>query len=251
VEAAEYDLMFRIETSYWWHVGKRRLVMNLIRRWVAPAGPLRVLDVGCGTGAHLLALSAFGPAAGCDVSPAAVAYARSRGLDGVTHQPDPARLPFPDSSFDLVTALDVIEHADDDEQLAREIARVLEPGGAALVTVPAHPALWSVHDESVHHKRRYRQGELLRTLRAAGLHPARTTYLNGLLLPLIVPVRWLRDRWPRSHGATSDFNLPLPRWLNALFLFVFTAEWWWIRRWPLPFGLTICCLARKPKADGG
>lgn len=248
MESAEYHLLYRIEQTYWWHVGKRALVVNILRRWLRPDRPLALLDMGCGTGAHLLALAQFGPAAGCDMSPEAVAYCHGRGLTGVVLQPDPMRLPFGDASFDLVTGLDVIEHIEDDVAMLREIGRVLKPGGHVFLTTPAHKILWSVHDESVHHKRRYSRKELHAKLVLAGFVPERSTYFNGFLLPLIVPVRWLRDKLTRSKGPTSDFNLELHPLLNRLFLFIFTAEWWIIRWMPLPLGLTICSLGRKISA---
>lgn len=245
METAEYDLMYRIETNYWWYVGRRWLVQRLLRQALRRNRP-EILDVGCGTGANLMSLAALGNATGCDISPEAVQYCRSRGLDRVVLQPGPVSLPFPDGSFGLVTCLDVIEHVDDDAAMLGEIARTLRPGGTALITAPAHPALWSVHDESVHHQRRYRRTDLLAKLGRAGLVPRRTTYLNGFLLPLIIPVRWLRDRLVRPKETTSDFHLRLPPWLNAVFLATFRAEWAWVRFAPLPFGLSICVLAEKP-----
>ena len=245
MESQEYDLMYAIEQTYWWHVGKRALVTRLLRRWLAPNGPVEILDVGGGTGATLLALRQFGPAAGCDVAPEAVQYSRERGLADVVHQPDPARLPFADGRFDVVTAFDMIEHVDDDVAMLKEMARVLKPGGTVFLTVPSFPALWSVHDESAHHKRRYRRKELLARLAAAGFEPRHVTYFDMFLLPLIVPVRWLRDRIVRPKEVTSDFHLKLPRWLNAVFLAIFVSEWPILKFMPLPVGLSLCCLARK------
>jgi len=245
MERQEYDLMYEIEHTYWWHVGKRALIVRLLRRWLGAKGPFDVLDVGCGTGGHLLALRAFGPVAGCDVSAEAVAYARSRGLEGVVHQPEPARLPFPDGRFDLVCGFDMIEHVDDDVAMLTEMRRVLKPDGAVFLTVPAFPALWSVHDEAAHHRRRYRRKELLEKVAAAGLEPGHVTYFDAFLLPLIVPVRWLRDRIVRPKAVTSDFHLRLPRWLNAAFLGIFVSEWAILRFLPLPVGLSLCVLARR------
>jgi SAM-dependent methyltransferase len=245
MEIAEYDLMYRIESDYWWYVGKRWLVSRLLGHWLKGTRPLDILDVGCGTGANLQELQRFGNGSGCDIAPEAVSYCHSRGLKQVVLQPSPTALPFPDGHFDVVTCLDVIEHVEDDVAMLREVARVLKPDGAALFTAPASPALWSVHDESLHHKRRYRRGELLEKMERAGLAPQKVTYLNAILLPLIVPVRWIRDRITRSKGPTSDFHLNLPRWLNAFFLASFRAEWVWLRFAPLPFGLSLCCHAGK------
>ncbi len=246
MESAEYDLMHRIEQRYWWFVGRRWLVLRLLRRWLRPAAPLDLLDMGCGTGANLMAFRALGRAAGCDIAESAVAYCRGRGLDGVVHQADLDRLPFEDARFDLVTGTDVLEHIADDAGMLREIRRVLRPGGAVFLTVPAYQALWSVHDESLHHQRRYGRRDLTAKLAAAGLVVERVTHFNTWLLPLIVPIRWLRDRVTRPTGATSDFNLDLPGWLNALFLAVFRSEWAVLRFMPLPAGLSLVVLARKP-----
>lgn len=246
MESAEYDLMYRIEHSYWWFVSRRKLVVRLLRSWLRPAGPLAILDMGCGTGANIMALREFGEAAGCDIAAAAVAYCRSRGLSGVVQQTDLTRLPFEDNRFDLVTGLDVIEHIGDDLGMMREIRRVLKPGGALFLTVPAYPALWSVHDESMHHKRRYTTRGMKDTLTTAGFRVEHVTHFNLLLLPAILPVRWLRDKLTRSAGTTSDFNLDLHPVLNTLFQWIFFSEWAILRFIPLPAGLSLVVLGRKP-----
>ena len=174
-------------------------------------------------------------------------YCRSRGLTQVVHQPDPNTLPFPDAQFDVVTCLDVIEHIKDDVGMMREIGRVLKPGGVALFTTPAHKILWSVHDESVHHERRYSMKEFRDKLGQAGIPRAHATYLNFILLWPIVPVRWLRDKMHKGETPTSDFNLDLPNWLNGLFHLLFAGEWLWLTFLPLPLGLSICALGRKPE----
>jgi SAM-dependent methyltransferase len=69
-------------------------------------------------------------------------------------------LPYGDRLFDLVCALDIIEHVDDDVSAWREIARVTKPGAVLLVSVPLHPARWNAFDDFVGHRRRYRPEEL-------------------------------------------------------------------------------------------
>jgi SAM-dependent methyltransferase len=246
----EYRLMYDIEKRYWWFTGKRFLVTRVLRRLAGRPGgfpvPARVLDIGCGTGGNMESLAEFGGVSGCDLAPEAVEFCRARGLTGAKLQESPGAFPFPDSSFDLATATDVLEHIDDDVAGLKEMARPLRPGGLLLLTVPAYPALWSVHDESVFHKRRYTRKDLKAKLEAAGLVPVLLTNWNLFLLPLIVPTRWLRDRVTRPSGATSDFHLELPKWMNALFYLVFVSEWLILRFLPLPAGLSLVAVVRKP-----
>jgi SAM-dependent methyltransferase len=80
-----------------------------------------------------------------------------------------SRLPFRDGVFDLVAALDVLEHVDDDEAALSELARVSAPGSTILLSAPLHPSRWSRFDELVGHRRRYEPGQLLSKLARHGL----------------------------------------------------------------------------------
>jgi SAM-dependent methyltransferase len=105
-------------------------------------------------------------------------------------------LPFADDEFDLATALDVLEHLDDDGAALAELRRVVRPGGALVVTVPAHPRLWSRHDELNHHRRRYTRSSLRAPAVAGGWEVARLTHFNTLLLPVAAVLR----RFDRGDG---------------------------------------------------
>ena len=120
-------------------------------------------------------------------------------------------MPFAADSFELAASLDVIEHLEDDLAALRELRRVVAPGGALLVTVPAYQWLWSGHDEINHHLRRYTRSSLLRVAREAGWEPVRTTYFNSLLLPVAIALRVL-DRFSRKTTESSlDLWVPPPR----------------------------------------
>ena len=92
-------------------------------------------------------LRRFGDAQGVDADERAVGFCRARG-EGRVQVLESEILPFPDDAFDLVTALDVLEHIENDRAALREVARVLRPGGMLLATVPAHGWMWGVQDES-------------------------------------------------------------------------------------------------------
>ena len=150
----------------------------------------RILDVGCGTGANLKTLSEFGDAEGVDVSPDAIEFCRERGLTNVKLGAA-EELPYESGTFDLVTALDVVEHLDDDVGGLREMRRVLRPGGHALIFVPTFMWLWGVQDVVSNHRRRYRLPELRRALEEAGFEVERATYANITFLPPVFLIRLL------------------------------------------------------------
>ena len=183
-----YDEMRAVEERHWWFRGRRSLLWALLWRAGGLPYPARVLDAGCGTGRNLVEFSGLGPAAGVDPAAEAIEACSARGLEDV-HQARLDALPFPDASFDLLLATDVLEHVDDDAGALRELRRVAAPGAVLLVTVPAHPRLWSEHDAALHHVRRYRRPELLARVREAGFAPVVVTWWNAFLLAPIALAR--------------------------------------------------------------
>ena len=78
-------------------------------------------------------------------------------------------IPFADRTFDLVCALDIVEHVDDEDGALSELARVAAPGATLLLSVPLHPSHWTAFDEFVGHRRRYEPERLLAKLGEHGL----------------------------------------------------------------------------------
>jgi ubiquinone/menaquinone biosynthesis C-methylase UbiE len=104
-------------------------------------------------------LSQFGQAEGVDVSDDALEFCRRKGL---TVQKGLAEtLPYPDETFDITTALDVIEHLDDDIAGLKEMYRVTKRGGYSLIFVPAFMWLWGVQDDVSNHRIRYTKNRSL------------------------------------------------------------------------------------------
>ncbi|MFD0537971.1 methyltransferase domain-containing protein [Actinomadura luteofluorescens] len=128
------------------------------------------------------------------MSPDAVALARAYGVEA--YEGDARYLPLPACEYDLALALDVLEHVEDDERAAAEVARVLRPGGTVLVSVPCDMALWSAHDVALGRVRRYSRRTLVELLEDAGLVLERVWSRGVLHRPLL---RLLRNRTVRRE----------------------------------------------------
>ena len=234
-----HDFFHGLEEDHWWFVGRRRIVLDLIGRYVRP--PVRILDAGCGTGYQAREMARFGEVCAFDSAVQAVRYAAARGV--AARQGELEAIPYADGDFDLVTALDVLEHADDDRRALSEIARVLRPKGLLVLTVPAFRFLWSAHDEVNHHKRRYTARGLRRKVTEAGFAVLRLTYYNTALFAPIALVR-LAGRL-RSPAGRSDFSVGSRALVNGFLKRVLFAEAWWLRHADFPFGVSLVAVLTK------
>ncbi|MDL4820246.1 class I SAM-dependent methyltransferase [Actinomadura opuntiae] len=201
MDPSEIRRLTEQEDRHWWFRERRARLARELRRLPRPRAGDRALDVGAAGGGNTRVLAAHGwRALAADLSPEAVAIARSRGLSAV--RADARELPLPSGAFGVVTALDLLEHVDDDERVVREIARVLRPGGTALISVPCDMALWSAHDEALWHVRRYDRAGLGAVVERGGLVVDRLWSWNVLLRPVV--------RWRRGRGGRDDLGPPHP-----------------------------------------
>lgn len=243
---AEYERMHALEDWYWWFVARRQAAAQFIRDHAPEASPLRILDAGCGTGGMLDQYRQWPDteALGADFSADALRFSRERGHERLVGA-DLMRLPFRSACFDVVSALDVIEHVPDDEAAVAEIQRVLRPGGILVASVPAYQFLWGPHDEALHHYRRYHGRQFQNLIQASGLRVEKQTYLLTALFPLAAAARLAARR--RKDGETA--GLPqVPAFVNRALIGFQTAELEIARRASLPFGLSLLAVARKPAA---
>jgi SAM-dependent methyltransferase len=238
-----YSIMYEVEGTHWWFAGRRRIISSFVEEICRKLdeGRPRILDVGCGTGANLELLSGFGEAEGVDVSPDALAFCRARGLENVRHGAA-EKLPYQDGSFDLVTALDVVEHLDDDVAGLREMRRVLRKNGRALLFVPAFMFLWGVQDDVSHHRRRYTLNGLRRVVREAGFEVERATYANISFFAPILAGRMLMRATGLRPASENNINIGA---LNGVLGRVLGAESSLLCRVNFPFGVSALCVARR------
>ncbi len=224
-----------VEQHYWWHLAKRELVVELLRRYFPP--PARLVEGGIGGGGNLRALQQLGyQVTGFDLMAESVEHCR-RVAQLDVHQHD-LQEPWPvaPASADVVLMLDVIEHVPEPEKVLANAARILRPGGGIIVTVPAYPWLMGPWDRMLGHFRRYTRKMLQQQASTAGLKVAWLSHWNSFTLPPAVAVRTVERLFTRKRS--SEFPPVSPR-VNRLLQTCARGERRWMRTLPMPVGLSL------------
>ncbi len=165
MDDSEIQQLDELEASHFWYRARK---LQLSRWFSGQKTNLRVLDLGSATGGNTQYISSMGhDVTSVEYSEIGVRIQKNKGIPVV--QADARDLPFPESTFDIVVCLDVIEHIAEDRLVASEICRVLKSGGKFLISVPEDPSLWSAHDVAVNHVRRYSKKSLLEVVRSSEL----------------------------------------------------------------------------------
>jgi SAM-dependent methyltransferase len=223
MDLEQFELHAELEERHWWFRARRRILRELVHR-ALPAGG-SVVDVGCGTGGNLNALAESYPCLGLDASAAAIALARARfsGIEFLCAS-IPVELPGALGRPRLFLLADVLEHVPDDARFLRDLTAMLSPGDYLLLTVPADMSLWSAHDLSYGHYRRYDLSRLERAWEGLPLEKLLLSHFNARLYPLVKAARAFGRRRRRAWGkAGTDLRLPFP-WLNRLLERIFAGE---------------------------
>ena len=243
MEIAEYEKMYKFEEKYWWWIGKGEIVKRILDR--LNLNSTDILDAGCGTGFNLNYLNEYGTVIGSDFSKEALKFCKIRKHKNLV-QADTEILPFKSNTFDLITALDLLEHLNDIEAL-KEFYRVLKPNGYLVATVPAFDFMWSKHDEALHHKRRYNKAQLKDALKSNGFIIEKISYWNFFLFLPIVAMRLIK-RSVKSEEIETDAKR-LPNIVNAFLTSLLKIEEHLISRVNLPVGISLVCVGKANKME--
>jgi SAM-dependent methyltransferase len=243
MERDVYRSMRELQRDHWWFQGRRRIVSALVDSLDLPDGAT-ILEAGAGSGGNIAMLRRHGAVSAFEMDAEAARYCTADTGIACPLGMLPDANPFEGQArFDLVVALDVLEHIEQDVESLRSLGACLAPGGRLLLTVPAYPWLYSGHDLIHHHRRRYTRRGLERVVAEAGLRVHRSGYFNAALLPVVVALR-LGARLLRRPPA-SDASMPGPR-VNALLAGLFGAESRAMRRGGFPAGLSLFLVAGAP-----
>lgn len=238
-----YSDIYKQERKHWWHLAKKKLVKELLKNHFLGERP-KILDVGCGTGMIIESLGEIAEMWGVDKENEAIKICKKRGVKNVL-KGSAENLPFKEGVFDVITALDVLEHTNDEKSL-REFYRVLKPKGKLILTVPAYPWMWSKWDEVLGHKRRYTERDLIEILNKNGFRIIKSSYLYSFLLLPAYAIRKVKEKF--SNEYSSDFLLS-NRLMNKMLGILADMERVYFLKKKIPFGLSLIAVAERRASE--
>jgi ubiquinone/menaquinone biosynthesis C-methylase UbiE len=248
VKLYEYERNYSLEQNYWWFVGVRAMVRSLLSLSAGNRSLGKVLDLGCGTGALLDQLQGCSAELwGLDRSQEGLKFCVMRGHKNLVLA-DATHIPFHAGYFDVITAIGLIEHLDDDESFLYEVKRLLKPNGTLILLTSSFPYLWSMHDTANEHKRRYYLRKINRQINEVGFQTIRFSHLNFFLFPIIAPLLLLHRK---IYGIQSDHPErilpPIPFVINLILTRLLLCEARLMRWVTLPWGISMIGVFKKTR----
>ena len=234
-------LLARAEYDHWWFQSRRAIMEQLFWKTLSSSSSskdIKILCVGCGTGSELEHAAQFGQVTGVDIDPQVVSLCREKGLNVI--QADILDTSLPKESFDVVVAMDVIEHIKDDYKTVQALSGLLKKGGHLLITVPALQCLWSSFDEEgdFPHFRRYTKKTLSTLLLSQSLKREKLSYYNFFLFPAAFLAR------KANSSFAAQMTVP-SRWKNNLLRTVFSFEKYFLPWMSFPVGVSLVAIYKK------
>ena len=207
----EFELaeLSSVEERHWWFVERRELLRIWITKNYIDSDTISIIDVGAGVGrqAKMLVDDFQMDVTVVEKSDFGAMLCKEKKLK--TIQADATNLPLESDTFSAAIAMDILEHIEDDSAAVAEIYRILKPDGIFFVTVPAFRFMWSSHDESVSHVRRYEFKEIREKLESIGFKIIKIRFWNSLLF---IPAVFQRVIFSNS----ADLKMP-NKFLNYIF----------------------------------
>jgi SAM-dependent methyltransferase len=222
------------EDNWWWAKARREIVQQCMEKMMTRE--MNILEIGAGYGAMTSMLSNFGTVVAIEPYADAAVYLEEKLK--ISTYPGTFESFAETDKYDLITCFDVLEHIEDDVKALFKMATLVNDGGFLVLTVPAYKYLWNRHDEINHHHRRYTKKELLNKI-PDNLSVKKVSYFNTFLFPMAIIDKLVLSRNKRSYSLDPNTLV------NSFLYRIFAAEKYILRRFSLPFGLSILLIAKK------
>ena len=232
-----------LEESNWWIEGRKRITHDIIEHLMDHSIQLKILDVGCGPGGTTKSFLKWGQVYGVDLSTHALKKALKKNISIVINS-NLTSIPIKSKQFDVITALDVIEHIKEDSKVLLEFKRILKDDGILIVTVPAFQFLWSEHDVAVSHERRYTSASLKRVFDETGYRVIRISYFVSFVFPLVLIYRFLKKFNLRRNNPKANV-VSFPKIVDKILQKTIYFENFIIKKMKIPFGVSLICVVKK------
>lgn len=232
------NFLYDSERDHWWYQARRTIMEHIFwKNIVTIQKKKKILSVGCGTGQELIALSHYGKVVGLDIDSVTISLCKKQGF--CVEKGDICEPPFKDETFDIIVAMDVIEHIENDSKAIESLFKLLKKGGKLLITVPACPFLWSTYDEmgEFPHYRRYTYLSLYRLL-SSRFTIKKLSYYNFFLFPLVFIMRKMNFGFYQQLSQPSFF-------MNKVCYFIFSLEKFFLLKFSFPIGVSLIGICEK------
>lgn len=245
MQKQNYEIYDTFDDGFWYVHTRRDLLNKLLKTHINKIDN-EILDLGCGTGFNYKTLNKYGKVTNLDYHIEPLRSCKRKGIPNII-KGDAQNLRFTNNSFDIVTAIELLEHLDDDEKAIKEIYRVLKNNGTFIFTVPAHELLWSSDDILAKHKRRYSKINLIHKLNKH----FKIKYISQryfiLFIPSIMIFIYQKIKLNRNKEKINSLTLT-PKILNNILKCIMTIENFIISKSiQLPIGIGWIGIAIKEK----
>lgn len=238
MEKKIYAKQFEFSNGHWWFESRKEIIKKFLDK--NTKGQMKILDFGCGVGINIEMLQNYGDVYVFDESKDANKYIRKNKK--IDENKIIKNINDSDIRFDLILALDVLEHIEDDNEVIQMFYKKLNKNGKILITVPAYQFLFSSKDEILMHKRRYNLKEISKKI-DNNFKIKKKTYFNFFLTPLIFIATMYCKIFNISYKP--EYEKKPNNLVNTILKKIFCVEKFLINKFNFPFGISILIFAEK------
>ena len=233
-----YKRHLKFSSDHWWFDSRKIIIGHFLKKKIVKK--IDILDFGCGSGVNLKMLSKFGKVYYYDTNNVIIRKIKKKFISNNFKYLKKFNLS--KKKFDLIVALDVIEHIKDEKKIIQILSQKLNKDGNILITVPAYNFLFSSKDKDLHHKRRYTIKTIEKILKKFFIIEKKTYFnffLSILIIISILLFKILSVKFIDKVERKPNFIM------NFVFKKIFSFEKYFINFTNFPFGISILIYAKK------